>query len=316
MFVLVLVLTGCPAGGDDDTFTDDDTSVDDDATADDDDTTADDDSAGDVDTGLLARISVVESVDQGTGVELGYVGIWGINDRPWCGGVIPDWWVGCEGEGDTGLWVRSASEGDCLLSVRIDCGGECYPPCIIGEYCTTAESCEAIPEPRDAGVLTIGGLSTEVSLTPTEDGRYLPLHGLPADLFDPGDAVTLTAEGGDTEAFSAAATGTAALDADLPCDTVPTGDQDLTVTWTPSADASARVRFEMIQNVHLAQGPRIRCEVGDGGSLTVPASLIAPYLYGPVHTFTLIRYTEDQVPIPGSATIAFEVQSSRACTID
>ena len=319
---LLAVLVGCPAGSDDDTgipADDDSAPTDDDATGDDD-TAADDDSGipadDDVESGLLARISVVESVEQGTAAASAHIGIWGINDRPWSAGLIPDWWVGCDGEGDTGIWVQSASAGDCLLAVKVTCSGDCEPPCILGEYCTTASSCEAIPELRDAGVLTIDGLSTAVSLTPTGEGRYVPQYGLPSGLFAPGDEVTLTAAGAATDAFSATATGTDIPDAELPCAQIPEPDQDLTVTWTPSGDASARMRWEMLQNVHNAQGPRIRCEVEDAGSLTVPASLIAPYLYGPTHTFTLTRYTVDEVSMPGSASIAFEVQASRYCVID
>ena len=320
LFGWLALLVGCPTGSDDDTGipADDDSAPSDDDVTSDDDTAADDDSAGDDDaeSGLLGRISVVESVEQGTGVASAQVGIWGINDRPWSGGLVPDWWVGCDGEGDIGLWVRSASAGDCLLAVKLTCSGDCEPPCIHGEYCTTTSSCEAIPELQDAGLLTIDGLDAEVSLTPTGEGRYIPLYGLPSDLFEPGDEITLTAAGAATAAFSATATGMAAPDAELPCAQIPEPDQDLTVTWTPSGDPAARVRWEMLQNIHNAQGPRIRCDLEDTGSLTVPASLIAGYLFGPTHTFTLTRYTVDEVPMPGSASIAFEVQASRYCVID
>ena len=301
---------GCPTGGI--------VSVDDDATGDDD-TTDDDDDTGDdddADGGLLARISVIESTEHGSGTESSSVRMWGIYDSPWADGVVPDWWAGCSGEGDTGVWVRRESAGDCWLAVTRTCDGDCVPPCEEEEYCTPTSVCEPIPELRDAGVLAIDGLSVQASLTPTENGRYSPLYGLPSDLYQPGDVITLTAEGGDTPAFSASAMGVDELEAELPCGQIPEPEQDLTVTWTPGGAAAVRVRWEMIQNVHLAQGPRLRCEVEDTGSLTIPAELIDAYLYSQHHTFTLSRYDVQEVSVHGESAVAFEVHSTRHCDID
>jgi len=126
----------------------------------------------------------------------------------------------------------------------------------------------------------------------------------------------LTAAGGAHPAFTAAATGVETLAATLPCEEPPPGGQDLTITWDAPTTPGTRIRWEMTQDVHLNQGPRIRCEADDTGSLTLPADLIDDYLYGLRHTLTLTRYTDDVVPLPGAGQLAFEVGSAVTCIVN
>jgi hypothetical protein len=299
---ILVLLVGCPTADDDDTTGqppggDDDTGDDDDG------------------SGLIARIAVVEATDQESGTASSSVVVWGIHDSGWADGIVPDWVLGCDGEGDTGVWEILESAGDCLVAALRPCSGDCDPSCELGSYCTPDAACEPLPERRDAGLLTVGGLSVPVSIAPLENGLYPPPAGLPADLYEPGDDIALVAAGGDTPAFSASAVAQAGLEAELPCDQVPPPEQELTVTWTP-AETGSRVRWEMLQNIHNSQGPRIRCETDDSGSLSVAAALITRYSHGPEHTFTLTRYDMQEVAATDEALVAFEVQASRTCQID
>ena len=328
----LFILIGCPAGDDDDVSGDDDSAMPDDDTGDDDvtgddDTTGDDDSAmpdddtGDDDTGsaddeLLGRIQVLEVYEQNHVESTGTTSTWGPKNTPWDDGIVGEWIISCGNQtGDTGVWWITQTVGDCILAVKRVCSGDCTPPCDFDEYCDNTDTCAAAPYFADAGTLTIDGLTTPLSLEPS-GGNYPTSYGLPEDLFADGDPITLTASGGVHPSFTAAATGVEPLATTLPCTDIPPAGQDLTITWTPSTSPGARVRWEMTQDVHLNQGPRLRCETGDTGSLTVPAQLIDAYLYGMKHFLTLTRYTDDVVTVPGAGQIPFEVGSAVTCIIN
>jgi len=295
-------LLGCDAGKDDTSpDSDADTDVDTDADAD----------VGD----LLGRLAVLESYRQDHGTHEGLTPSWGPTDVPWEDGVLGDWVYGCGAKtGDTGVWRITRSADGCDLAVLEPCTGDCKPPCDDGSYCTEAAGCVEAPRFADSGTLTLGGLAVAVSLEPEGNG-YPDSWGLPADLFGPGDPITLDAEGGEHPAFTAGTTGVEDLDATLPCEDVPSSKQAFSLQWTPPDAAGVRIRWEMTQDVHLSQGPRIRCEATDGGSLTVPAELMDAYVHGKKHGLTLTRYTVDVVEIPGAGAFAFEVGSAVGCVV-
>ena len=151
-----------------------------------------------------------------------------------------------------------------------------------------------------------GGIAAQWVDEASEDGVDAPSF----------DSVTLTAPGAALPPFAAAASGPAPMEASLPCAALPSPDQDFTISWTPSGDPGARVRWEMLQEVHLAMGPRLRCETDDSGSLTVPASLMGAYLQSERQTYVLSRFTQDRVEIEPGHTLDFEVRSSVGCIID
>ena len=146
--------------------------------------------------------------------------------------------------------------------------------------------------------------------------RYEQAWDLPVDLFDEGDPITLQAAGGATPAFTAATTGVEALQATLPCDEIPAKGQDLVITWTPAAAPGAKVRWEMTQDIHLYQGPRIRCEVDDSGSLTIPAQMMDAYVHAEKHFLFLTRYHDDVAFPGGNREVAFEVGSQVMCVVN
>ncbi len=317
---LALLLTaggGCPADDDD---ADDDDAADDDGADDDgaDDDTADDDSGDDDGAeGPVGRVAVLEIHTLGeTPVDEGSVVVWGPLDEPWENGWLGDWNFGCsEGEGDKGVWRVTQTSADCVLAILQACGQGCDPDCPPDEYCTSGGECVPTPSFAESGTITIDGLTQPVSLEPSAWG-YPPPWDLPADLFAAGDPVTLGSAGGATPALSAAVAGAEPLVAALPCDDPPPTDQDLVITWTPGTSPSARIRWEMTQDVHLFQGPRIRCETDDDGELTVPAAMIAAYMNGMKHFLTLTRVEGEVAEVGGGNVVAFEVGSRVTCVIN
>jgi hypothetical protein len=292
----------------------DDTSPESDADTDAD---SDVDTDSDVDAGdLVGRLSVTERFRQDYDTHDGAATAWGPLDAPWEDGVVGDWIISCdEATGDIGVWRVTRTWGDCWMAVLQPCSADCEPACEPGTWCTSEGDCVAAPRFADAGTLTLGGLAVPVSLEPGASG-YPDAHGLPADLFDPGDPITLNAEGGQLAAFAAEATGVEPVDAVLPCEEVPATGQDLALAWTPSDVAGARIRWDMTQDVHLSQGPRVRCETADTGSLTLPAELMDAYVHGKKHGLTLTRYTLDAVQVPGVGQVAFEVGTSVGCVVN
>ncbi|MFH1464039.1 MAG: hypothetical protein ABIO70_06620 [Pseudomonadota bacterium] len=307
--LLTLALALTPACGDDK----DDTSPEGDTDAD---TDSDTDTDTDVHDGLVGRIAVVEHYDQLHDEHTGQVQVWGPLDGPWEAGIVGDWNFGCADMlGDQGIFRVTVTEGECELAVLQSCSGGCPSDCPADTYCLGGEACVDAPVVGDAGTITLSGTSRTITLEKLTD-VYGDTQQEPAELFEPGDTVTLEAPGADLPAFTATATGPAPLEATLPCETLPSPDEDFTITWTPSGEHGARVRWEMLQEVHLAMGPRLRCETEDDGSLTIPASLMQAYLQSERQTYVLSRYTRDQVEITAGHPLDFEVRSSVGCIIN
>ena len=284
------------------------------------DSDADTDSDSDADSDLAAsrgRLGIYEVDEQAHDRLYAQVDThFGPLDKPWDEGIVGDWILRCDDStGDIGVWRMVAQAGDCIMAVLGRCDGTCAEPCDWGEYCDNGGTCVPTPVFADSGDLSVGGLPAPLELSPTEYG-YSGAVDLPAELFDPGDVVTLTTTGGTLPAIAARASGVASVDVALRCDEVPAPGQDYTLTWTPSGDPAARIRWDMEQDVHLAQGPRIRCESADTGSLSVPAALIDAYLYGQLHRLTFTRTTEEAVALPGGGTYHFEVGSRATCTVN
>ncbi|MFH1468861.1 MAG: hypothetical protein ABIO70_31020 [Pseudomonadota bacterium] len=307
--VLLALAVGCGEKDPVDTAPEGDTDADSDA-----------DSDTDVDEGFIGRLRVEERYDQLLDTHSGLLARVGPLDSPWEADIDGPWAFGCwDGEGDRGLFRLAAAEGECELYLLEGCGGRCEGGCPVDTYCLGGEAC--VPEPRDgdAGTITLSGLSEAFEFLYRTDLTYPGYSYLwdpPADLYAPGDTITFSAPGAALPAFEVSVTGPEALDATLPCDEVPSPGADLTLTWTPSGEAGARVRWEMLQDVHLMQGPRIRCETDDDGSFTVPASLLAQYLQSERQNLTLTRYVREQIELQPGRTLQFEAAASVGCIIN
>ena len=294
---LCLLATGCPTGPPPD---------DDDASA------ADDDDTGDLDLAtLVGEVRINETTTEDPSSRHPWVGVWGLYDVPFVEGVFPEWSGGWTGE----VWVWEGFDGDCLLATVL-AWDTCEPPCGEDDYCDpSAGVCIPRPPLAPAGDLVFEGLNTSLTLSPNDLGIYVLTEAIPDPLFAPGQAIAVTASGGATPGFSASVTGVSALEPALDCGIDVVEGEDLVVTWEPSGRSSALVRWEMAQGHHAGNGPLIRCEGLDTGSLTVPWALLDAYdLWDPVYqTLTLTRLDRALVEVGGGETIAVEVSSSRVC---
>jgi hypothetical protein len=153
----------------------------------------------------------------------------------------------------------------------------CDPACLDGR-CVATNVCEPYPVEISAGRLTVSGLATTVEIDPV-DTLYVLGQQLPAELFADGATITASVAGAALPALSLTTTGVPALQPGLTGDVVAAGrGQDLTLTWTPSTDPSARVRLTYNANNRGHGAPYdaiITCEVADAdGTLTVPAAMM------------------------------------------
>jgi hypothetical protein len=174
-------------------------------------------------------------------------------------------------------FMAAASDGDCTLmdpAALIWCEVADLPP----EKCAAGFS-------HSAGTVRLDGLVTPWVVEPYEgdfkgyEGGVQNIHFPPAA---PGMPIRLSASGGDYAPFKLAARGIQPLIPTLE-DLTLEPDQPLTVTWkNPGQPGPAR----MIVSVFLANevermlstspgSSHITCNVGDTGTATVPASLLA-----------------------------------------
>jgi hypothetical protein len=241
-------------------------------------------------------------------------GAWpGVGD-PWAG--VHAWFS------DTpDLLTETARAGSCRVrtSDTAYCEG-CEGVCISGV-------CHDWPRGRSAGEITITGLAVPLTLTWTGD-YYSQQPFPPDDVFDAGDAITVTADGDEVAGFTAGATGVEAIAPRLAgsCDNELrlTRGEDAEITWPdPVPGARVRLRLPSPNNGH-GMPPRavIECEGPDAGRMVVPAALIDA-LPDLVETeacdgvacvgvdcppSSLARYTRAAVAA-GSETIELRVQS-------
>ncbi len=267
----------------------------------------DDDSAPDGGE-LVGGVYIQETVNDGAGgVPSTFVWPWGIYDRPFPGNELGVVWGPYQLE-------QTLAEGDCVYLAAWS-PGFCDPPCEFDEYCSNDDTCEPWPVYRDAGVMTVTGLSEPLTISPSATGFYMTDWACcPDDLFEPGDTISVSAEGNQTPAFEVAATAVAPLGPELDCDMSLSGDADLVITWEP-ADGGDTIRWEMVAAPHAGQGPMVLCETADTGTLTVPAALMEQYLIdrGPYETLRLSRYTRATVPVDQGNAVSLEIASIRRC---
>ena len=190
--------------------------------------------------------------------------------------------------GDCSLWIHPA-----LLFAL------CDPPCNGDQECMyegTNAYCQDLPAHWDVGTVTIQGLKTDVIMTPDDLDCYTAA-GLPEDLFDDGDPVTASVEGGELGPFSLSAAGVADLEVDSTTVELQRG-QPATVSWTP-ADADSRVQVLLLSGPHDPTRPTaaILCDVPDSdGSVQIDAALVDGFINNlvVVQKFSRItRYSRD-----------------------
>ena len=179
---------------------------------------------------------------------------------------LPDWHTDVASEGACRL--RRHQLGNCT-----GCEGLCLAP----------DECRPYPTFLDGGELAFTGVRGSVDLDYYEGAGYFLASQPPADVFDAGATVGVSAPGADFAAFTVETPGVAPLVANLPVDAygilaLPEA-SDATFTWTAgSGDDRVRLTLSSQTQGHgLPATAMIVCEGPDSGSLTVPGALLAQF---------------------------------------
>lgn len=257
--------------------------------------------------------------DEGTRVGKFEVGHWGFYSAitgEIANGVIP-----------LTVLQEVASEGSCRLMQKTN--PFCNPPCSAGELCDHDSTCIAYPTNLGAGDVTITGLAESVVLEPNAVDTYSTTD-VPLPLFAPGAAIALSAAGGDgVTGFELSAFGVP--DLVVPQDEIELArDTSLTLAWD-AIPAAWRMTVAVNIDQHGNSPVTLICDVSESevdGSITVPASLINQLLDFGVSGFAsydLQRVTTDAAELaPGCvelrvfshATGRLKVAGHVACNAD
>lgn len=195
----------------------------------------------------------------------------------------------------------------------------CDPGCVGGTTCAADGTCVAIPSNVDVGAVTVTGLRAPVRMTASAPvWFYTNRDPLPHPGFDPGDAITLAAEGNAGDAFTLRGEGIAPLVVDgetlaLEAST------DATLRWTPPpGPTAARIHLDVNIANHGGTPARIECETADDGEATIPAELVDTLLglgFSGFPTVVVTRRTVDAVDVT-LGCVELRVLSSRVLDVE
>jgi hypothetical protein len=189
-----------------------------------------------------------------------------------------------------------AQDGDCTIFERPE-PALCTPACTNG-VCTATDTCTPWGVHRSAGTITVTGLRVPLQLVDGAYG-YVPEPTPAGDLFDAGAAITVSAPGGETPAFSSSLVGVANLVAPFQNLTLVDG-QDTEITWTADAGGTAEIQIALVVGWHGAPYEAMMlCETADDGSIVIPGGFIAqlPRQSSPLETHPswIMRFDRDVV---------------------
>ena len=157
----------------------------------------------------------------------------------------------------------------------------CEPYCQPGQECVDEGGdlvCRDLPELLQVGQIDIGGLKTNVALTPDLSGIYTA-SGAPDDMFDAGDAVTVEVTGEGLAPISLSATGVNPPEIGSSTLDLVRG-SSATVSWTP-AEPGTGIQVFLSGGSHYPHlyFATILCEADDGqGSIEIPAEVVDGFL--------------------------------------
>lgn len=226
------------------------------------------------------------------------------------------------------------SEGTCQLMRAPN--PFCSPGCEPGQACKgdgaggSSGTCIGYPVSHPVGTVTVAGLKAELTMDAKWGNSYINPGTLPHPAFDPGDAITLRASGGDYEAFTLLGRGIAALTAGAGGSDITLEDgKSATLKWQASADTDAvGVHIELNINNHGSSSGWIECESPDSGSFTISGELVTALFALGVSgfpTLTLTRRSVDSTDIaPGCVELVvaselglgIDVAGVTSCTED
>lgn len=178
------------------------------------------------------------------------------------------------------------TEGPCSVYIPPARGRwVCDPPCEPTQECVVddngQEVCRDLPYAYYLGAMTIEGLKIGGAMTFDEYRRY-HIPTTPDDIFDDGDAITASVQGGELGPFELSVSGVAHLE-------VPDNQVELqpgkaaTVGWTP-ADPDSRIMMVLAMGHHFPSLPTayMTCDAPDSdGQLEIPAAIVDAFLEVP-----------------------------------
>ena len=186
------------------------------------------------------------------------------------------------------VWDVVTRTGGCeLLKPRAPF---CSAPCENGDTCVEDDQCATSPTLQSAGIVTLKGLgSADIEIEPIVNRYQLPGDvRLPFPPAAEGAAVTLTASGGTTGAFTIDTRMVAPLVSSGTV-TIDTG-KSLTLTWQAPADKTqARMQVKLDISKHGGSKGKIECDVVDSGELEIPAALITKLIDLGVAGFSVVN---------------------------
>jgi hypothetical protein len=182
--------------------------------------------------------------------------------------------------------------GTCRLVARRNLF--CDPMCAAGTVCGDGGKCLPEPLPRDAGAVSIAGLSAPVMMTPSPQTRQYSYNKLPHPGFTPGAEIQLRASGAEVPAFFLRGQGITPLDFTT-TGTVLEHGKDLVLQWTAGPAGPARIALDLQIDQHGKTAATLSCEVADTGTTTIPAALIDQLVTLGAAGFPTIRVTRRTV---------------------
>ena len=204
-----------------------------------------------------------------------------------------------------------ASEGACKLVGPRDLS--CDPVCAATQACAGNDVCVPKPQKVSVGTVSVTGLLAPIEV----DANGITLdYSLtipdPYPGFDAGAAITLSAAGGELEAFTMNAMGVAPMVTSLSAVEVQTGSA-ASLSWDASAadPSKSGVHIKLSVNTHGATPGSIECAVPDTGSFDVPAGLVTQLVGMGLSGFPRVvlgRRTTDTANIAGGC-VDFSVSS-------
>jgi hypothetical protein len=233
--------------------------------------------------------------------------------------------LGKVSDGETPLivaWQESAREGSCRLEKpRVPF---CSPACG-ADVCVEDNVCRAYPTPLSVGTVTLSGVKLnngESSLTLKEAAKAYQAPPGTAFAYPPfaeGEAVRLSASGGELAPFELSAVGVSPLWLDDQSLDLEAG-KPLDLHWAPPADGVASsIHVKLDISHHGGSKGMIECDADDTGALSIPAALLSQLLDLGVAGFptVIVTRTVSDRKGTGAGTVALVIASSteRAVTV-
>ncbi|HYP91025.1 MAG TPA: hypothetical protein VEQ59_22825 [Polyangiaceae bacterium] len=213
------------------------------------------------------------------------------------------------------VWEVTKTEGTCRLEKpRVPF---CSPACG-SAVCVEDDVCQPYPDALSVGAVTLSGVKDAgggATLTLKEVAKAYQAPAGTAFAYPPfaeGDAVHLSAAGGDLPGFELETPGVATLWLGSDASALESG-KPLELAWTAAADPKASsVHLKLDVSHHGGSKGMIECDQDDTGSLTIPASLITELLGLGVAGFPTVivtRSTTAQADV-GRGVVALVVAST------